>query len=115
MALPIHQKYEIIFLSRRHPLGPRLGLKAVAKAVKYDKKTMKYWLDRWKTSKDLTKATRSGRLHEMTPKQDQQILLMANQQISVNSRDIENRLKRKGVRINQRTVGRRLNEAGALQ
>lgn len=112
MALPIHQRYEIIFLSR-HPLGPRLGLKAVAKAVKCDKKTVKYWLDRWKASKDLTKSTRSGRPRETTPKQDQQILSMANQQISVTSRDIENRLKRKGVRISQRTVRRRLNEAGA--
>ena len=60
MALPIHQRYEIIFLSH-HPLGPRLGLKDVAKAVKCDKKTVKYWLDRWKASKDLTKSTRSGR------------------------------------------------------
>ena len=39
MALAIHTRYEIIFLSR-HPLGPKLGLKAVAKAVKCDKKTV---------------------------------------------------------------------------
>ena len=70
MALPIHQRYEIIFLAR-HPLGPKLGLKTVAKAVKYEKKAVKYWLDRWKTSKDLTNSTRSGRSREMTPKQDQ--------------------------------------------
>ena len=38
---------------------------------------------------------------------------MANQQISVTSRDIENCLKIKGVRISQRTIRRRLNEAGA--
>jgi hypothetical protein len=56
MALPIHKRYEIVFLSY-HPLGPQLGTKAVAKAVKCDKMTVKYWLDRWKESKDLTNLT----------------------------------------------------------
>ena len=53
MPLEIHQRYEIVFLSR-HPLGPKLGLKAVANVVKCDKKTVKYWLDRWEQSKDLS-------------------------------------------------------------
>ena len=67
MVLTIHQRYEIIFLSR-HSLGPKLGLKAVTKAVKCEKKTVKYWLDRWKISKDLTKSTRSDGPRETTPK-----------------------------------------------
>jgi transposase len=112
MALPIHQRYEIVFLSC-HPLGPKLGWKAVAKEVKCDRKTVKYWLDRWKESKDLYDASRSGRPRATTPKQDEQVLSLADQQMFVTSRDIQNQLKRKGAEISERTVRRRLNEAGA--
>ena len=62
IALAIHTRYEIIFLYR-HPLGPKLGLKAFAKAVKCEKKTVKYWLERYEESKDLTDLPRTGR-HE---------------------------------------------------
>ena len=35
-----------------HPIRPQLGVKAVAKAIKSAKSTVKYWLNRWKESKD---------------------------------------------------------------
>ena len=60
MALQVYQWYEIIFLSQ-HPLGPKVSHTAVAKAVHCDVKTVKRWLKRWKQSKDLTDAPRSGR------------------------------------------------------
>jgi transposase len=112
MALPVYQRYEIIFLSQ-HLMGPKLSHVAVAKAVRCDISTVKYWLKRWKQSKDLSDLTRSGRPRATTTKQDQQIISLAEQQTFITSRDITNKLNRKGVMINERTVQRRLNEAGA--
>jgi transposase len=112
MALPVYQRYEIIFLSQ-HLMGPKLSHAAVAKAVRCDISTVKYWLKRWKQSKDLSDLTRSGRPRATTTKQDQQIISLAEQQTFITSRDITNKLNRKGVMINERTVQRRLNEAGA--
>jgi len=112
MALQVYQRYEIIFLSQ-HPLGPKLSHTAVAKAVHCDVKTVKRWLKRWKQSKDLSGAPRSGRPRATTPKEDQQVVALAEQQTFVTSRDIANQLNKKGVKINERTVQRRLNEAGA--
>jgi transposase len=111
MALPIHKRYEIVFLSS-HPLGPKLGRTAVAKAVKCDRKAVKYWLDRYKESKDLTDLPRSGRPRATAPKQDKSIVSLANKETFATTRDIKNRLKRKGVDISQETIRRRLNEAG---
>ena len=53
MTLSVDRRYEIIFLTH-HPMGPQLGVKAVAKAVKCAKSTVQYWLNRWKESKDLS-------------------------------------------------------------
>ena len=111
MALPMHQRYEIVFLSQ-HPLGPKLGHKSVAKVVKCSTSTVQYWLSRWKQSKDLNDSAWTGRPCATTPKQDQQILSLAEQQTFVTSRDITNQLNRKQVKINERTVQRRLNEGG---
>ena len=111
MALQVYQRYEIVFLSQ-HPLGPKLSHMAVAKAVHCDEKTVKRWLKRWKQSKDLTDAPRSGRSRVTTPKQDQQVVALAEQQTFVTCQDITNQLNKKGVEISQRTVRRRLNEAG---
>ena len=109
MALPMHQRYEIVFLSQ-HRLGPKLGHKSVAKVVKYSTSTVQYWLSRWKQSKDLDHSARTGRPRATTPKQDQQILSFAEQQTFITTRDITNQLNRKRTKINERMTRRRLNE-----
>jgi len=76
MALPLHERYEIIFLSQ-HPLGPKLSNTAVAKTVHCGVTTVKRWLKRWKQSKDLSDSSRSGRPRATTPKQDQQVVSLA--------------------------------------
>ena len=93
-------------------MGPKLGHKSVAKVVKCGISTVQYWLSRWKQSKDLDDSARTDRPRTTTPKQDQQILSLAEQQTFVTSRDITNQLNRKRVKINERTVRRRLNEGG---
>ena len=66
MVLPVHQRYEVMFLSQ-HLMDPKLSHVAVAKAVKSDVTTVKYWLKRWKQSKDLSDSFRSDRPRETTP------------------------------------------------
>ena len=73
---------------------------------------MKYWLKRWKQSKDLSDSIRSGRPRGTTHKQDEQIVSLAEQQTFVTARDIANKLTKTGTTVNERTIQRRLNEAG---
>jgi transposase len=112
MVLSVYHRYEIIFLSQ-HSLGPKLSHTPVAKAIHCGLTTVKYWLKRWKQSKDLSDANRSDRPRATTQKQNQQILSLTEQQTFVTSRDITNKINKKGVKIDERTVRRRLNEAGA--
>jgi transposase len=112
MALPVHKRYEIVFLSN-HPLGPRLNHTAATKAVNCSTSTVKYWLKRWTQSKDLIDSTRSGRPRATTSKQDQRIVSLAEKQTFITAGDIVNQLNLKQVVVSERTVRRRLNEAGA--
>ena len=108
MTLSVDKRYEIILLSH-HPMGPQLGVKAVAKAIKCAKSTVQYWLNRWKESKDLSDSKRIGRPRSTTKKVDQQISDLA----TTNTRAIQHVLKRKNVDISQETIRRRLKEYGA--
>lgn len=112
MSLPLHKRYEIVFLSC-HPLGPQLGLKRVAKVVKCSKSTVKYWRDRWNETKDLTDLPVSGRPRSTTPKQDEKIVSLAVEEMFATCGDIADRLNKKGVEIDEKTIQRRLHEAGA--
>ena len=111
-SLPIHKRYEIIFLSDR-PKGPQLNHADVAKAVHCSIYIVKYWLGRWKQSKDLTDSNRSGRARATTQKQDQRIISLAKKKTFITVQDISNKLNRQGVVVSGRTVRRRLNEADA--
>jgi transposase len=112
MSLPVDKRYEIVFLSH-HPMGPQLGVKAVAKAVKCAKSTVQYWLKRWKDSKDLSDSKRSGRPRGTTKKVDQRIVDLASSDNIVTTRDIQHALKRENKEVSQETIRRRLKEPGA--
>jgi hypothetical protein len=89
MALPLHKRYEIVFLSN-HPLGPQLNHTDVAKAVHCSTSTVKYWLNRWIESKDLSDSARLGRPRATTQEQDQRIVSLAEQKTFVTAQDIAN-------------------------
>ena len=112
MSLPVYKQYEVVLLTR-HPLRPKLGQKAVAKILKCSPATVKYWLKKWKRTKDLSDSIRTDRPRSTTQKQDQQIISLAEQEMFATSRDIAKKMKKKRVLISDRTVRRRLNEAGA--
>jgi len=105
MSLELHARYEIIFLSR-HPLGPKLGLKAVAKAVKCAKSTVQYWLDRYEKSKDLSDLPRSGCPRITSAKQNEKIIALADKQIFTTGHDIKEDLESKGLEVSERTIVR---------
>ncbi|CAF1908958.1 unnamed protein product [Rotaria magnacalcarata] len=100
-----------MFLSS-HPKGLQLSHLDVARAVHCSISTVKYWLNRWTQSKDLTDSTRSSRPRATTEKQDQRITSLAKEQSFVIAQDIPNQLERRGVVVSERMVCRRLNEAG---
>lgn len=110
MSLPVHRRYEIVFLSQ-HRLGPQLSNSAVAKVIKCNVSTVKYWVKRWKQSKDLSDFPRSGRTRATTAKQDQQMFSLVDSDTFITSEDVANRFRKKGVVISERTVQRCLNEA----
>ena len=112
MTLSVDKRYEVIFLSY-HPMGPQLGVKAVAKAIKCAKSTVRYWLNRWKEYKDLSDPKRIGRPRSTTKKVDQRISGLDSTNSSATTRAIQRVLKRENVDISQETIRRRLKEYGA--
>ncbi|CAM4744983.1 unnamed protein product [Rotaria magnacalcarata] len=112
MAILVDKRYEIVFLSN-HPLSPQLNHTDVAKAVHCSPSTVKYWLKRCMQFKALSDSTRSDRPRRTTPKQNQRVILLAEEQTFVTAQDIANKLKLQQVVVSDRTVQRHLNEAGA--
>ena len=112
MTLPIDKRYELVFLSLR-VMGPQLGEKTVAKAVKCAKHTVQYWLNRWKESKNLSDMKRSGRPRATTEKVAHRIYKLAGTDNIATTGDIQGVLKRQNIRISQETIQRSLKEAGA--
>ena len=77
---------------------------AVAKAVKCEVSTMKYWLKRWRQSKDLRNSNWSDRLRGTTSKQNEQIASLTEQQTFVTTRGIA---KKFSVRQELRSISGR--------
>ena len=75
-------------------MGPQLGEKTVAKAVKCTKNTVQYWLNRWKESKDLKDIERPGRSRATNEKLNQRIYKLAGGSNIATTGDIQSVLKR---------------------
>ena len=111
MSFSLDKRYEIVFLSY-HPMIPKLGVKAVAKAINCAKSTVQYWLNRWKESKGLSDSKRTGRPRDTMEKIDQRISDLATNDNIATTRDIRRVLKRQHVEISQETIRCRLKEHG---
>jgi len=109
MSLPIHKRYEIIFL-HQHPKGPKLGLEATAKYVKCSKSTVIRWVQRWQLTKDLSDQPKSGRNRSTTPKQDEKIIELATKQTNATAADIQHGMEKRNVNVSLKTIQRRLHE-----
>ena len=111
MSLPLAKRYEIVFLSL-HPLGPQLSNHAISDHIKCDRKTVRYWLNRWQKSEDLTDLPLSGRPRCTSEKTDSKIVSIAQKERDIVSDQISKKMKKEGVDISARTIRRRLRESG---
>lgn len=111
MTLPLHKRYEIVFL-HEHPKVENLSFSKIAAYIGCSKSTVIYWVQRWQISKDLTEEPKSGRKRSTTAKQDERIVKMAKTEHNITSTKIQGIMEKKGVDISARTIRRRLHESG---
>lgn len=112
MPLPLHKRYEIVFLTT-HPKGPKLTMRETAKEVHCNEKTVREWVKRWQESKDLSDKPKPGRKRVTTQKEDKRILKLAKENEDITAPEIRRELLKQNVDIHVRTIQRRLGEGGA--
>lgn len=111
MTLSLDKRYEIAFL-HEHPAGPKWGYEKIAKHVRCSKPTVIYWVKKYQENKDLTEEKRSGRPRCTTELEDERIVKMAKKNYNATSIEIQQEFEKKGVDVSERTIRRRLSEAG---
>ena len=111
MALSLHKRWEIIFLSR-HRLGPKLPNKRIANELAVSVHTVEHWLEVYDATNDVIEQDKPGRPRATTARQDQTLIEYAEAHGEASSSTMAGQLKRKRVEVSPRTVRRRLNEAG---
>ena len=112
MPLPLHKRYEIIFL-HYHSKGPKLGLGATAKIVGCSKSSALYWVKKWGETKNLNDEPKPGRNRITTPRQDAKILKLASDKENVTAVEIQQEMGKRNVSVSVRTIQKRLREGGA--
>ena len=112
MPLPLHKRYEIIFL-HYHSKGPKLGLSTTAKIVGCSKSTALYWVKKWGETKNLNDEQKPGRNRITTPRQDAKILKLASDKENVTAVEIQQEMEKQNVSISVRTIQKHLREGGA--
>jgi transposase len=110
-ALSIKTRWEIVFL-HTHRRGPHLSKSEIAREVRCAPSSVDYWLKRYRETGDVQEIERTGRPRKTSSVQDTMIVKVADQNAEESSKVIARKLKRKKVSISDRTVRRRLNEAG---
>ncbi|CAM4833354.1 unnamed protein product [Rotaria magnacalcarata] len=111
MSLPLHKRYEIIFLAKnRH--GPHFGINKIAEILNCSTSTVKRWLSRWKTGKYLDDHIREGRPRVTSEAQDNSIVNAALVIDEPTSQKVQHQLQKHSLNVSERTVRRRLHEAG---
>ncbi len=111
MPLPLHKRYEIVFL-HEHPAGPKWGYEKIAAHVHCSKSTAIDWVKKYHQNKDLTDKPKSGRSRCTTKAQDKRIVKMAMKKHNITASEIQRELKKQGVEVSSRTIRRRLGESG---
>ena len=111
MSLSIKKRWEIIFLTS-HKLGPQLSYKRVSKVVKCTPSTVQKWVMRWKETGEVEDEVGRGAKRKTTPKQDLAIAKAAKAAPEADASDLSVSLKRQRIDLSDRTIQRRLNEAG---
>lgn len=111
MPLSQKTKWEIVFLATHH-LGPKMGPSQIAKEVRCDASTVRYWIRRYQEVGDVEEAPRSGRPRKTTEEQDETILELLEENREAVVKDIHSKAKKRRIQVSPSTVRRRLVEAG---
>ena len=111
MSIPINKRYEIVFLSI-HELGPKMSNNSISKIIGCSKKTVRYWLKRYKENKDLNELNRSGKNRYTSKIEDKKIIQIDKNGKMANMTLIQQKLKSEGLKIKKDTIRRRLKENG---
>ena len=111
MSLVPHQHYEIVFLAK-HICGPKFSQTKIAKIMKCHRNTVKRRLDRWEETKDLSDSSRLGPLRSTTADEDQLMVDLTTEKMDTASETVKQELEKRKVFISNRTIRRRLHEAG---
>jgi transposase len=111
VSLSMKSRWEIVFLYT-HRRGPHLSRSQVAREVRCTPNSVDYWLKRYRETGDVQDVERTGRPRKTSPKEDAIIIKVTDQNDEESSKVIAKKLKRKKVNVSDRTVRRRLNEAG---
>jgi hypothetical protein len=111
MALPLHKRYEVVFL-HQHPKGPKWSLEKTAAYVGCSKPTVIRWVKKYNEDKDLNDRKKSGRGHSTTVAQDKKIAKWAEEEYNITANEIQQRLESLNIDVSVRTVRRRIGAAG---
>lgn len=111
MSLPIYKRYEILFLAKNR-YGPHFGIKKIAKIVHCSTSIVKPWLTRWKDNKNLDNQLKEG-LPWVTTEDEERLIVKATLDIEEpTSKNVQDHVQSENVYFRQRTVRRRLRDAG---
>ena len=83
----------------------------IAKIMNCYCNTVKLWLDRWEETKDLSDRSRPRPSRLTTAEEDQLMIDLTNEEMDATSETVKQELEKKVV-ISNRTIRRRLHEAG---
>ena len=111
MFLPIHKRFEIVFLPKR-TYGLHSGIKKIAATVKCSTRIVKKWIKRWETDKSLSDKMKSSRPRAGTEVEDNMIEGVVNTVGEVFTKDIHETLGKQNIDISKRTLHCRLKEKG---
>ena len=111
MSMYYKQRWEIIFLSL-HPEGPKWAQERVAKYLKISPGMVQMWITRYKDTGSVDDVPRTGRSRATNEKQDMAMVKIIDENPTLTSEEVANKISKKGVIVSSRTVRRRLNQSG---
>jgi transposase len=111
MNISVKERWEIIFLSK-HEYGPHMSNGDISRYLRISESTVRRWLERYETSGDVQVIEKSGRKRSTTEKPDGVIQSVVAQHSTESAKQIAFRLSKKGIKISETTLRRRLKEAG---
>ena len=110
MDISIKKRWEIVFLSR-HTYGLHMSNADISRYLRIHESTVRYWLERYKTTGDVEVIQKSGRKRCTTEKKDAAIQSMVAQHSTKSVGQMTSRLSKKGIEVSKTTLRRTFKEA----